>query len=345
MSTETLPLFSFILILGVVTSFEDIRTRKIKNKWIAVSAGFVFLFYAFVFLTDETMRPDIRRDILRDMSINGFISLCAGYALWKASIWPPGDAKLFFAYALLVPLPLYNNGYLPYFPSLALLINIFAAGFIYVTLVTLFSDLKVSTLSQRMKNLMFKPKTMEPSKLKRFAGTLTQKFFGAMAMIILFAPLRESVLASSLSRYAFLLSLGLLFAYGYAQKFLIKTFKLWQLILFISLYGVSGFVTGNAPAFAKHISVVLKMSFMFMAVGEGAGRLLRMYIDYLGEEERGKNSEPSLSQKKIADYVASESGNSQSNIAFAPLMFCGVLTTIVMKQSVVHYVLQLFQNR
>lgn len=82
-----------------------------------------------------------------------------------------------------------------------------------------------------------------------------------------------------------------------------------------------------------------------MFLGEGAGRLLRLYLDYLGKEEAGKEKESQASLKTFSDYVASESGNRSSNIPFAPVMFCGVLTTLVMKQSVVHYVLHLLKMR
>lgn len=343
--TETFPLFAYMLLLGAVTSYEDMRARKIKNKWILASLGFMFFFYVFVFLADDTLNASIREDIARDILLNGALSLGAGFALWKANIWPPGDAKLFFAYALLVPLPFYNNGYLPYFPSLALLINIFAAGFIYVTLTTMLSNFKISVLSQRVKNFIAKPKSMEPFKIKRAAETLMQKFLGAMTMIVLVTPLREKVFASPLSRYAFFLTLAFLFAYGFLQRFLLKTFKLWQLALIVVLYVAFGFSSGHGSEFTKYMAAVFKMSLMFMILGEGAGTLLRLYINYLGEEEAKREKDSSVSRKNFSDYVASESGNSPSNIAFAPLMFCGVLTTLVMKQSVVHYVLHILRTR
>lgn len=348
MSPETLPLFSFILFLGIVTSLEDVRARKIKNKWILLSVGFVLLFYAATFLTDEKITFAMKRDIVRDVSVNGVLALCAGFILWKACIWPPGDAKLFFAYALLVPLPFYANGYLPYFPSLALLINIFLAGFVYITLATLRSQLNLRVLALWIENDIFKQKARDAvsaEKLANVSRSLARKFLGAVSMIILVTSIREMAFTVFLARYAVLLTAAFLFAYAAIQKFLLKTFRLWQIALFVFAYVVLGFVAGSGGAFLQHFFVVLKISLLFMFVGEVAGMLLKPYIDFLGKEETKQEKASLVSRNALSDYVASESGSNVSSIAFAPLMFCGVLTTLVMKQSILHYLLQLLRNR
>lgn len=348
MSTETLPLFSFILFLGIATSLEDIRTRKIRNKWIVSSVCFVVLFYAFVFLVDDKINGAMRWDIARDVSVNSVLALSAGFILWKAGVWPPGDAKLFFAYALLVPLPFYANGYLPYFPSLALLINIFLAGFVYITLTTMRSQLNLRALASWIENDIFKQKARDAvsaEKLANVSRSLARKFLGAVAMIILVMPIREMAFTVFFARYAALLTAAFLFAYAAIQKFFLKTFRLWQLALFVFAYAVLGFVTGSGGTFLQHFFVVLKISLLFMFIGEVVGRLLKPYIDFLGKEETKKEKTSLVSRNALSDYVASESGNNVSSIAFAPLMFCGVLTTLVMKQSILHYLLQLLRNR
>lgn len=346
--SEVVPLLLFILILGCATSIEDIRTGKIKNHWIISSMVFTFCFYFLNFMTSYVQYVELVWDIMQDVLVNAALALVAGFVLWKAGIWPPGDAKLFFAYALLVPLSYYANGYLPYFPSFALLVNIFIAGFVYVTLTTARAELKLRTLALWVENYIFKQKVREvinAANIWKASAALAQKFLGAMSVIILVTPIREKAFAFFFDQYALLLAIVFLFSYGYIQKFLLKTLTLRQLALFIFIYAVLGIVTGSEGKFLQYFFGILKISFLFMFLGEGVGRLLRMYIEYLGEEETRKERESSFSQKRFSDYVSSESGNSSSNIPFAPLMFCGVLTTLVMKQSVVHYVVYLLRMR
>ncbi|MFH0891608.1 MAG: hypothetical protein V1867_02405 [Candidatus Falkowbacteria bacterium] len=136
-----------VLLIGTITSIEDIRINKIRNKWILfgsayglaaffgliiwnLSAYSISDFYytniAKVGLGD--LRPvfTVHWDFFWKTGLNGFLSLILGFALWKNNIMAAGDAKLFFVYALLIPINYYWRSYLPFFPSLALLINIFA---------------------------------------------------------------------------------------------------------------------------------------------------------------------------------------------------------------------------
>lgn len=345
---EIVPLILYIFILGCTTSIEDIRTGKIKNHWIISSMVFTLCFYFLSFITSYIQYVALAWNIVRDISVNSGLALLAGVVLWKAGIWPPGDAKLFFAYALLIPLSYYTNGYLPYFPSFALLVNIFIAGFVYVTLTTALSELKLRTLALWVEKYIFKRKVrgvINAANLWKASAALTQKFLGSMAVIILVMPVREKAFAFFFAQYAFLLAVVFLFAYGYIQKFFLKTFTMWQLALFIFIYAVLHIAIGNGSRFLQYFLGILKISLLFMFLGEGVGGLLKLYMNYLGKEETKEKKESLDPRNMFSDYVSSESGNNSSSIAFAPLMFCGVLMTLLMKQSVVHYVLHLLRTR
>jgi len=104
----SLIFFSFILLFGTITSYEDIRWGRIRNKYILSALLFTALINSLMFL-----------GVIEDHNLD------EGYylALLINVIIAFGDAKLFSAYAALVPLTTYRQGYTQYFPSFTLLSN------------------------------------------------------------------------------------------------------------------------------------------------------------------------------------------------------------------------------
>jgi hypothetical protein len=64
--------------------------------------------------------------------LNLGLALLAGILLWIFGIWAAGDAKLFTLYAFLVPPAVYTHSYLPTFPALPILVNVFAFVFLFL---------------------------------------------------------------------------------------------------------------------------------------------------------------------------------------------------------------------
>jgi len=115
--------------LSAVILFEDIKKKKIKNKWIVLGFGAGFL----LFLAGFAYGP-INFGYLINVSINTGISFLIGFGIWRLNFWPAGDAKLFILFSFLLPLYHYQNTYLNYFPSIALLINSFVIFLIFLIL-------------------------------------------------------------------------------------------------------------------------------------------------------------------------------------------------------------------
>jgi len=126
-----------IFIIGFVTSFEDFKYGKIRNKWIkigflwglAVFGLYVFWNFFFLFLQYFEIAPRsvflLRFSYLGEVLLNTGIALVVGFLMWYWNAWSAGDAKLFALFSFLLPLKFYSETYLSYFPSFALLINIF----------------------------------------------------------------------------------------------------------------------------------------------------------------------------------------------------------------------------
>jgi len=121
-------LFVFlVIIIGLATSWEDIKFGKIRNKWILLGlAGGIALQAAAL------AGGFLPTDLIFSGLLNALIALLVGYLLWYFDLWAAGDAKLFFVFALLLPLSYYSRTYLPLFPSFALLINTFVPVLIFL---------------------------------------------------------------------------------------------------------------------------------------------------------------------------------------------------------------------
>lgn len=124
----TLP---FILIYGIITSYDDYKNGKIRNMWIflALFTGLVIhiIYYFYLFKLGNLSNINY----IYQYGLNILFSLFAGIIIWLSGFWSAGDAKLFFGYSALLPLEVYKFGYLFGFPSFVILINTFVPFFIF----------------------------------------------------------------------------------------------------------------------------------------------------------------------------------------------------------------------
>jgi Flp pilus assembly protein protease CpaA len=151
-------LLPVIFLIGAITSYEDFRYGKIRNKWIVLGLAWGILIYA-LFLCWGILIPFIQKiyqvplisilpSYILKVFINSFLSLCVGFSLWYFDLWSAGDAKLFAVFSLLLPLDSYWRTYLPYFPSFVLLVNIFVSATLFMVVCDFFIFFrKASSLS------------------------------------------------------------------------------------------------------------------------------------------------------------------------------------------------------
>lgn len=129
------PIFLLILFFGIWTSYTDIRFGKIKNitvLLIILSGIMVNIFFTKTFLNSPFK-----------ILINSALSLIIGFLLWNFDFLSAADAKLFFAFSLLIPLKTYEKGTILYFPSYIILVNSFVPIAIFFLLYSIIKmDLK-----------------------------------------------------------------------------------------------------------------------------------------------------------------------------------------------------------
>ncbi|MFH1399772.1 MAG: hypothetical protein ABIG95_06725 [Candidatus Woesearchaeota archaeon] len=120
------------VLLGLITSYEDIKEHLIKNKWVfaAVIVACVSIFCRSILSWDGQYFLVFFTNIL--------LALVLGVLVWELGFWNPGDAKLFVAFAALTPLSVYTLGYIDYFPAFTILINALTPAFFVFTVGMLF---------------------------------------------------------------------------------------------------------------------------------------------------------------------------------------------------------------
>jgi len=128
-----------LLMLGVVTSYQDFKEGKIRNKWIIISVLYSFFSLGLTALLLELGGSTINPVYVKGFFVNLGFSLGFGVFLWMCKLWSAGDAKLFVAYAALIPLSTYRWQVSPLFPSYILLINTFTPIFVFLLVRMLFS--------------------------------------------------------------------------------------------------------------------------------------------------------------------------------------------------------------
>src|SRR3989338_10399892 len=93
-----------IIALGLITSYEDVRCGKIRNKWLLIS----LTYFAIALVITLVLNASSWKGYLLVTATNALISLVAGFLLWNYGIWSAGDAKLFFVFNLLMPIRAYK---------------------------------------------------------------------------------------------------------------------------------------------------------------------------------------------------------------------------------------------
>ncbi|MDP2974149.1 MAG: hypothetical protein Q8N60_03800 [Candidatus Diapherotrites archaeon] len=116
--------FIALLLLGFFASYTDLRSGKIHNKAVfpAIAIAFALNFFS--------------AGNWPSFLLNGFFAFLFGFLLFLARLWSAADSKLFLAFALLFPADFFNAQFL-FFPSFALILNAFIPAFFVMFLFAL----------------------------------------------------------------------------------------------------------------------------------------------------------------------------------------------------------------
>ncbi len=123
------------LFLGFTASYQDWRHRKIRNRLILRGLGAGGALLGLLFLNSVLGHLGLRLGRIGEfyfpwgyyprVALHVALSFAAAFGLWRWSVWPAGDAKLFTLFSLLIVIIDPNLPGFPGFLFLLLLINIF----------------------------------------------------------------------------------------------------------------------------------------------------------------------------------------------------------------------------
>lgn len=131
---ETLIYFYPIIIgLGIVSSYTDIKFKKIKNNHLLIASIAGVIVYLYL-LSIAQLKLDIY------LLLNPLLALGIGFLFYYCNVWGAGDAKLFAVFCLLLPTKRYSD--LFPFPSLAVFANIFLLSTVVILTTSLIQIIK-----------------------------------------------------------------------------------------------------------------------------------------------------------------------------------------------------------
>lgn len=246
-----------ILFIGIVTSFEDFKFGKIRNKWILFGFFYWLILFCAFFIWNlsfdgifdylslnfkSTSLIVFEYSYLFSVIINGFVAIVFVFVLWEFGIIAAGDAKLFWLYSLLVPFTYYWKTYLPFFPSIVLFVNTFVIVIIYLFIISIFSYLKdnrgnyKNSLRINIKKVKSKYKK-EELRLKIILGPVT----GFLAIIVTINSLAAyySINIQNLPAYVIIL---LFFFRRFLSNFFVKRNIMSYIALYLAAFSLYGFM-------------------------------------------------------------------------------------------------------
>jgi Flp pilus assembly protein protease CpaA len=302
-----------VLFIGLVTSYEDIKYGRVRNKWIRLGLvwGLVIIIFFFIWyfiaspvthfyysrivdLPEGAPQPvfTVSLNYLLKVVLNAALALVIAFLMWRFDAWGAGDAKLFFVFSLLLPLKYYWKSYLSLFPSFVLLINIFIPVLLYLFFKSIihyfkFIYLKIFRKSQ-LNQPVDKDKTRKETKEKKsFWKKIIQKMvkrlgvFGVFLLFILLQQPIDKYFSIDISSFQMFFFAGLIIFSGPLFKLLEKPLALKITIgLSIILLGY-GFVTLPETTY-QILAQTIKMMVIFIIVLSLFRKLIDFYVSGTG---------------------------------------------------------------
>lgn len=346
-----------ITLLGILTTYTDLKQGKIRNKHIVLALAYSLIAYAIIAsLNWGTIRPGYFIEIL----IMCALSMLTGFILWHAGLWTAGDAKLFLAYSALVPLSTYKYGHIPYFGSTNILINTFIPMFLFLSVTLLFK----TSLKQK---LFFLKKSFVPRQILTIAVFLFSftwvikilfnftkipaDYFMIILILFITMTLFEKITSINLLSITIIISIlrvildRSILSYGFLTEFLIilASFAILRFfILYLGFYFLTKEIDikllkpGMIPAelVYKDKNSYKKQELLFYSLFGYLEEKIKKRCYLIEPTPDGLTEEEVKKLKSLEKKLRFEHIRIQQTIPFAPYMFSGVLLTVIFKGNI-----------
>lgn len=345
----------YILLLGLITSYTDIKHSKIRNKWILLGLAYAFLAYStLVVIYSLNPAAAVRWKYLLEVLTNFLFSVILGFGLWYLRLWTAGDGKLFIAYSVLIPLSVYSNGYQKWVPSTTLFLNTFAIGLIAMS-VLVFARLTPSKLSNLLKSFLkdlVNPKKISETAIILFAifwmAKLALSIFGLeknIFLLIILTIFIFSFIHDKIGKGAIWLFLAIVLLRFAVDKsvYSIAFLGNFAALLFVwtafNQFFSGGMLNLGQEIFSKDIGInELKEGMMLVDTITIKGEKLEikpkqifgLYRGLINDEAEGLTKEQIKKLRNSGIKIVRVA----QTIPFAPLLFLGAVLTIVAKGNI-----------
>lgn len=247
-----LPLYVIILILGLATSYTDIKFKKIRNNHLLLATVLGLAAYASLIATQQIT-------LNMNWAWNLLVGLGIGLLLYFTDTWGAGDAKLFFVFCLLLPTAKYSR--ILFFPSLAIFVNIFLISTLAISI------LAAGEIINNRKNLF-----------KKFFTTSTLVNFTKSFLVIFSLKWMIQAAVSLLIPQAtpFLSILILFFAYLAVSRIMGTLKNNLVLVLILLLGAASRFFIHPPDAHLADLLPQLKRAFFYTCIFYGISAIFKL---------------------------------------------------------------------
>ena len=316
-----------------------------------------------IFFTKSISAFDLNlKDDFAQSIINIIVALIFGFFIWSAGFWSQGDAKLFLGYSLLLPVFTYQHGYIPFFPSLAILINTFIPTAIFY-FINSFRHIKKRDLKTKVKQI-FSPSNLMNLIFFAFSFSfifdliLTHfnlKLDLILKMIILLILFEILSKISSGTRQKLFAILSILIIAFFFNSVFTASF-LSQFLLNVMLILVSNFLLSTTEIYSQSVRIMnlkagMLLSEPLIITNNGAEKrevslrsILSSFYSIKGAVE---NIKTKLTEEDVKQLQKLENEKRlkfaeikiTKTVPFAPFMFFGVLLTYLLQGSILYYIL------
>jgi len=281
-----------IIILGIVTSYQDFKTAKIKNKNLIIAIVLGLILHTILIV----LKIETTQQIIQQLT-GTFLALVVGLFIWYIKWWSAGDAKLFTVYFFLIPVNAFSSSDIT-FRVMTLLINMILPIWIFLLTRAFIANRK------SMKKIV-----RESLKPKNLLGIL---------LLVLSIPwLIDIILRMVNMKSNFLISIA---AMVLISNFLRK-YGFWEIISYIAILLIR--ITLEYSEFFEIESLIITLFWILAYFVVRHIILLLMVTNIYDKNKRIKR------ENKIMKIMIREEGD----IPFAPIMFLGVILTLLIGAS------------
>lgn len=316
----------------------------------------------------------MRLDYIYKVLVNSGITFAFGYLMWKLEIWSAGDSKLVFLFSFLLPLKFYSHGYTEYFPAFSLVINIFAVSITAVLARIIFGTAQMifgGAFGMKWKDVHLRERALAAKKVFAERWVIFAVMFAIFNVIFLFMRFVQSGLKGGeltvLVNIAFLVFMYA--AIGPISAKVESVFKKQPKLkaLAVAVIVAALYFLMKDREVAVRVGNNAKMIAGFMIFVGVSKKLVEMYLKKSDvtkvtvkdlrpglvptEEARKQISESvelspifmdGLSEEQVGLIKGALTPETElavtTTIPFAPMAFAGVILTILIEQSVIHFI-------